>query len=251
MYDSIPAPEAPTAPDETGARERLRRLSRLADIGLRIAERMDRQSELSSIYAETCAVPEHLHAPYARRIDEIGRAFAQVSRAVTLATALEERIETDLQAGPDARAEQALKRRLLAARANAAEATAHAGAGADTPAGAEPPARPASATPRAPDTRLRLDRALDPGLKALDAALDRDPDEIITQVRRDLDRAEAQAPPATRVSRREKNRSMAAEPPGPGFAEPEDSFREDPWGMGRATPVAATPRGAVPQRTPP
>jgi hypothetical protein len=247
MYDSIPAPETATPPDENGARERLRRLSRLADIGVRIAERMDRQSELSAIYAETCAVPEHLHAPYARRIDEIGRAFAQVSRAVTLATALEERIETDLQAGPDARAEQALKRRLLAARANAAEATAHAGAGADTPAGAEPPAQPASATPRAPDTRLRLDRALDPGLAALDAALDRDPEAILAQVRRTLDRAEE-----TPFSRSEKDGPMAPEPPGPDFAPPEDSLREDPWGMWCATPAALAPPAAPPrQPTPP
>jgi hypothetical protein len=247
MYDSIPAPETATAADETGARERMRLLRRLSEIGVGIAERMDRQSELSAIYAETCAVPEHLHAPYARRIDEIGRAFAQVSRAVTLAIALEERIETDLLAGPVARAEQALKRRLLAARAAAAEAPTGAGSPPDARAGAETAAaRPASETPRAPDTRLRLDRALDPGLNALDAALDRDPDEIIAEVRRDLDRAEALMPAATRVSRREKNRTLAAEPPGPGFAEPEDSFREDPWGMGRATPVASAPQPAPP-----
>jgi hypothetical protein len=240
MYDSIPAPETATTPNDARAHARLDRLSRLADIGLRIAERMDRQSELSAIYAETCAVPEHLHAPYARRIDEIGRAFAQVSRAVTLATALEERLETDLKAGPDARAEQALKRRLLAARVNAAE----------TPASKDGPtdaARAASQTPRAPDTRLRLDRALDPGLNALDAALDRPPEEIIAQVRRTLDRAE-EAP----FSLREGDGPMALEPPGPGFAPPEDSLREDPWGIWCATPAALAPPAAPPrQPTPP
>jgi hypothetical protein len=232
MYDSIPAPETVTTPDETGARERLRRLSRLGDIGLRIAERMDRQSELSAIYAETCAVPEHLHAPYARRIDEIGRAFAQVSRAVTLATALEARIETDLHAGPAARAEQALKRRLLAARVNAAEAPG----ATDGPTDA---ARAAPETPRAPDTRLRLDRALDPGLAALDAALDRDPEEIIAQVRRDLDRAEAPPHPVTPVSRQETWRCGAP------------ARREDPRATRPAAPAVLTPRAPAPQSTPP
>jgi hypothetical protein len=214
MFDSIPAPEAATTPDDTRTHARLDRLSRLADIGVRIAERMDRQSELSAIYAETCAVPEHLHAPYARRLDEIGRAFAQVSRAVTLATALEARIETDLQAGPAARAEQALKRRLLAARVNAAEAPAPAGD------------RPASETPRAPDTRLRLDRALDPGLAALDAELDRAPEDIIARVRRDLDRAEALTSPPTPSSRTETDGHTAPEPSGPAVARPEDRRRK-------------------------
>jgi hypothetical protein len=216
MYDSIAAPETSAIPDETGARERMRLVRTLSEIGVRIAERMDRQSELSAIYAETCAVPEHLHAPYARRIDEIGRAFAQVCRAVTLAVALEERIETDLHAGPDARAEQALKRRLLAARAAAAEA----------PAPAATDTRPAPETPRAPDTRLRLDRALDPGLNALDAALDRNPDELIAQVRKglglgeDLAQWEAPDPASTavkpgRMRRADRRRARVAAAAGP------------------------------------
>src|SRR5579862_6431228 len=92
MFDSIPAPAEPSSPpDDAGPRERMRKLRRLSDIGMRMAERLDRQSELSAIYAETCAVPEHLHPPYARRIDEIARAFDRVCRAVTMAVALEER----------------------------------------------------------------------------------------------------------------------------------------------------------------
>jgi hypothetical protein len=211
MYDSIPAPETPIPPDETGARERMRLLRTLSEIGVRIAERMDRQSELSAIYAETCAVPEHLHAPYARRIDEIGRAFAQVCRAVALTVALEERIETDLHAGPAARAEQALKRRLLAARAEAAEATNRT----EPQTAAETAARPASEPPRAPDVRLRLDRALDPGLDALYAELDRAPDEIIARVRQVLDLAEAAMPMDTPMSGRAPDGPTPPEPPGP------------------------------------
>jgi hypothetical protein len=236
MYDSIPAPEATIAPDETGARARMGLLRTLSEIGVRIAERMDRQSELSAIYAETCAVPEHLHAPYARRIDEIGRAFAQVCRAVTLAVAVEERIETDLLAGPAARAEQALKRRLLAARAGTAEAR--------EPAEALAPAaaQPAPETSRAPDVRLRLDRALDPGLAALDAALDRDPDQIIAEVRRTLDRAEDGTPWDSREPVCLQNTA------GPAAVArgPRDG---PPAAVGRATHAAVAPR--TPPRTAP
>ena len=74
MFDACASPEDRPIPAETRAERRMRRLSRLADIGLCIAEKLERQAELAAIYSETDAVPDNL--PHSRRLDEIGRAFA-------------------------------------------------------------------------------------------------------------------------------------------------------------------------------
>jgi hypothetical protein len=221
MFDAAANASETAGPDETGARERMAALRRLTDIGVRMAERLDRQSELAAIYSDTCAVPEHLHPPYARRLDEIARAFAQLCRAVALAVALEERIEADLKAGPAAAADRALKRALMAQRIDSARPAAE-------PKASAAPAPPADPTDphRAPDPRPRLDRLFEGDLAELDAWLRRPEAEIIAHIRHGLgldmdpvaDPAAMPVPELAPRSKRALRRARRADPPPRGAA---------------------------------
>jgi hypothetical protein len=172
MFDACTSPENRAIPAETGAERRLRRLSRMADIGLSIAEKLERQAELAAVHAEVDAVPDNL--PHSRRLDEIGRTFAQVSRAVSLATALEDRIDRGLAALPDD--DRAVRERE--AREKRAE-VAKAVAGAID-------AEPCITRRRIVRLRLDLDRLLDAELRDLDRFLRRPFPELEARLRRDL-----------------------------------------------------------------
>jgi hypothetical protein len=173
MFDACPSAEDRLSPAETRAGGRLRRLARMADIGLSIAEKLERQAELAAVYAETDAVPDNL--PHSRRLDDIGRTFAQVSRAVSLATALEDRIDKGLPAIPDddrpVREREAREKRAEVARAvaHAIEADPH-----------------VHSRRRIVRLRLDLDRLLDAELRDLDRFLRRPFHEIEARLRRDL-----------------------------------------------------------------
>jgi hypothetical protein len=86
------APE-PAAPPESSARERMGVLRRMSEIGLRMAERLDRQSEIAALRAEGAILPDDAREDCARKLDDMARSFAQVSRAVSVCIALEDRIE--------------------------------------------------------------------------------------------------------------------------------------------------------------
>jgi hypothetical protein len=68
-------------------------LRRFSEIGLRLAERIDRQSETAACAAEAAILPDDTRDACARSLHESARSFAQVSRAVSVAIALEDRIE--------------------------------------------------------------------------------------------------------------------------------------------------------------
>jgi hypothetical protein len=68
-------------------------LRRVSEIGLRIAERLDRQSEVAASLAEAAILPDDIQAACAKSLHETARAFAQVARAVSIAIALEDKIE--------------------------------------------------------------------------------------------------------------------------------------------------------------
>jgi hypothetical protein len=173
MFDACPAAEDRSFPVETRAERRMRRLSRMADIGLSIAEKLERQAELAAVYAETDAVPDNL--PHSKRLDEIGRSFAQVSRAVSLATALEDRIDKGLPALPDD--DRAVREReAREKRAEVARAVTHA---IDT----DPSVH---SRRRVVQLRLDLDRLLDRELADLDRFLRRPFPELEARLRRDL-----------------------------------------------------------------
>ena len=182
MFDApATTPDAPAAPAERRAEARVRRLQRMADLGVDIGEKLQRQAELAAAHAETDAVPDNL--PHARRLDEIARSFAQVSRAVSLATALEDRIDRGLPALPfEDRARQ--ERDARDKRGAAARAVA--------------PDFDAFSPRRAIDLRLRLDRLLDAELADLDRFLDRPFDEIVARLRRDLGLESDASPPPRR-----------------------------------------------------
>jgi hypothetical protein len=173
MFDACTSPEDRAIPAETGAERRLRRLSRMADIGLSIAEKLERQAELAAIHAEVDAVPDNL--PHSRRLDEIGRTFAQVSRAVSLATALEDRIDKGLAALPDD--DRAVREREARdKRAEVAKAVVRA-------IDSDPSVH---SRRRVVQLRLNLDRLLDAELRDLDRFLRRPFPEIEIRLRRDL-----------------------------------------------------------------
>jgi hypothetical protein len=94
MFDALPDPAPAAAPPlETGAQGRMRLARRVSEIGVRMAERLDRQSEAAAINAEFSALPQGKRDDSARRLHEAARAFAQVARAVSICLALEDRIE--------------------------------------------------------------------------------------------------------------------------------------------------------------
>ena len=93
MFDSTADTPTPAVPAVSSARERMGILRRMSEIGLRMAERLDRQSEIAALHAESSAVPEQARPDCAHRLNEMTRSFAQVSRAVSVCVALEDRIE--------------------------------------------------------------------------------------------------------------------------------------------------------------
>jgi hypothetical protein len=68
-------------------------LRRVSEIGLRIAERLDRQSEVAASLAEAAILPNDIQDACAKSLHETARSFAQVSRAISISIALEDRIE--------------------------------------------------------------------------------------------------------------------------------------------------------------
>ena len=95
MFDTIPETQQQTQapPPQTAARERMGILRRFSEIGLRIAERIDRQSETAAIAAESPLLDKDGQALAAERLEATARSFARVARAVSTAIALEDRIE--------------------------------------------------------------------------------------------------------------------------------------------------------------
>ena len=53
MFDSTTDTSKPAAPAVSSARERMGILRRMSEIGLRMAERLDRQSEIAALHAES------------------------------------------------------------------------------------------------------------------------------------------------------------------------------------------------------
>jgi hypothetical protein len=188
MFDAAAADDA-VPPAASRAEERMRLLRRMSEVGVRMAERLDRQSELCAIYAEAEASPEQHREPNARRLDDIARAFAQVSRAVSVSVALEDRIERGPPPAPLAERHppalrlvepegppESLPRSNLGARREQAARAVRRAIDADA---AGDPRRTA-------ELCLGLDRLLDRELAAVDAFLDRPLDEIVARVSRAL-----------------------------------------------------------------
>ena len=94
MLNSTTDTPTPAVPAVSSARERMGILRRMSEIGLRMAERLDRQSEIAALHAESSAVPEQGRGRTAPTgSTRWTRSFAQVSRAVSVCVALEDRIE--------------------------------------------------------------------------------------------------------------------------------------------------------------
>jgi hypothetical protein len=93
MFDAAPETPAQPMPVAASARERMGPCRRFSEIALRLAERLDRQSETAARYAEMSIMPEDLKGHFVTRVDDMARAFAQVARAASICIALEDRIE--------------------------------------------------------------------------------------------------------------------------------------------------------------
>ena len=161
MFDN-PEPataDAITPPAETRKERRMHRLEQMSELGLSIGRKLERQAEMASAYAELHHLNDRIDHSQSRRVDEIARAFAQVLRAVSLATAIEDRIDQGLPAIPDVERntrlrDQAVKDRRDAA-AVAVECALHADPTiqtrrrmVDLKINLAPPARPRSPQPR-------------------------------------------------------------------------------------------------------
>jgi hypothetical protein len=239
MLDSTPDTDTPVPPAASRAEERMRLLRRMSEVGVRMAERLDRQSELCAAYAEGAASPVQFREPNARRLDEIARAFAQVSRAVSVSVALEDRIERGPPLAPPPAERRPPALRLV-------EPGSALGARREQAASAVRDAIDAHACgdPRLTDDLCRgLDRLLDQELAAVDAFLERPLDETIARLRRDLGLAERddEAPDAqAEESKARGPRLPLAQPPS----------RPPRFKAGRLRHVAGSspmkPRGAGP-----
>ena len=153
----------------------MRRLEQMADMGLNIGRRLERQAEVAAAHAESEAVPDNL--PHSRRLDEIARAFAQVGRAVAILTALEDRIDRGLPALPDLDRSRRLREQAAKDRRAAAVAGVEHALSLD----------PALASPRRlAGLKLNLDRLLDQEALDLDAFLDRPLPQLVERLRRRL-----------------------------------------------------------------
>jgi hypothetical protein len=173
MFDTCDATKSVSSPAELRAAQRVRRLARMADLGLSLGEKLHRQAELAAVHSETDAVPDNL--PHSKRLDGIGRAFAQVSRAVSLSTALEDRIDNGLPALPD-EALAAREREAKAKRVEVEKAVVRT-------IEADPPFQ---SRRRMVDLRIRLDRLLDAELADLHRFLGQPFHQIEVRLRRDL-----------------------------------------------------------------
>lgn len=173
-------------PDPAAARagERMAMLREMAEIGLRLARSLERE-------AEAAVVPEPASdAAEPRSLEEITRSFAQVARAVSLAVALEEKIDADLQARPFAAQSFELKRRAVTVRvAEAQWSSTLARRRAQVCAAVEQAieADPDAGDPRrAADLRVRLDRLLAIETADHDRFLHRPAGEVVARICRDL-----------------------------------------------------------------
>jgi hypothetical protein len=192
MFDASPEPEiAPDAlpPAPVRAEERMRLTRRMAEMGARLGEILTQRAESAATLLEIDGVAGSAVEVHTHKLEESVRLFAQVSRAVCVAVALEERIDQDLQAIPEpTEAEQARERRRLSAVARRDEASrrrdlvAHA---VEAVASTEVP-EPGLTPRRTADLRLRIDRLLAPELSDLDRFLRRPEGEIIARICRDL-----------------------------------------------------------------
>ena len=175
MFDSTDSPGTDAPPAMTRAERRMLKLERLGDIGLAIAEKLGREAERASAHAESEIVPDNL--PHSRRLGEIAKAYAQVSRAAAICTAMEDRIDKGLPALPDVdRArrlrDQALEEKREAVRSRVVNAI-----------DADPTILTAR---RRVDLRLRLDGLLDREVRDLDRFLDRPFPELVERLRVNL-----------------------------------------------------------------
>ena len=179
MFDTIPETQQQTQapPPQTAARERMGILRRFSEIGLRIAERLDRQSETAAIAAESPLLDKDAKAWPPRRLEETARSFARVARAVSTAIALEDRIERGppLQTppfGPELVC-TVPRESALTTRRNEVEHGVRKAIDLS-----------ALASPRLDVDRLcrDLDRLLDREMAAVDAFLCRPTDEIVTRL---------------------------------------------------------------------
>jgi hypothetical protein len=178
MFDNPDAaPDPHTAPAETRAERRMRRLEEMSELGLSIGRKLERQAELAAAHAEVGRLSDRTDHTQSRRVDEIARAFAKVLRAVALATAIEDRIDRGLPALPDiernARLRDQAARDRRAAAASAVECAIH----------ADPTIR---SPRRLADLKINLERLLDREVMNLDAFLGRPLPEIVAKLRQDL-----------------------------------------------------------------
>jgi hypothetical protein len=178
MFDAPPETEAHTVPPaETRAERRMRRLEQLSELGLSIGRKLERQAELASAHAEIARLSDRPDATNSRRIDEIARAFAQVCRAVALATAIEDRIDQGLPAIPDLERASRLRDQAARDRRDAAECAIDAAIHAD------PRVRTSR---RLADLKINLHRLLDREVLNLDAFLTQPLPQIIARLRAQL-----------------------------------------------------------------
>jgi hypothetical protein len=178
MFDHLePAADTQSPPAETRAERRMRRLEQMSELGLSIGRKLERQAELASAHAEIARLSDRPDATDCRRIDEIARAFAQVCRAVALATAIEDRIDQGLPAIPDLERASRLRDQAARDRRDAAECAIDAAIHAD------PRVRTSR---RLADLKINLHRLLDREVLNLDAFLTQPLPQIIARLRAQL-----------------------------------------------------------------
>ncbi len=179
MFDN-PAPttaEAITPPAETRKERRMHRLEQMSELGLSIGRKLERQAEMASAYAELRHLNDRIDHSQSRRVDEIARAFAQVLRAVSLATAIEDRIDQGLPAIPDLERSRRLREQAAKDRRDAVECAVECAIHAD----------PRIQSPRRlADLKINLHRLLDREVLNLDAFLNQPLPQIIARLRAQL-----------------------------------------------------------------
>jgi hypothetical protein len=193
MFDACPEPEMDEAdrlpPAPVRAEERMRLTRRMAEMGATIGEKLARQAVFNAEMTEVDILPDAQRQQHARRLDECAKTFAQVSRAVCTAVALEERIDQDLQSTPPpTEREEARERRRLAAvarRERAERRRQDVARSVEVVATAELP-EPGDPVRRHANLHARIDRLLVPELADLDGFLRRPEGEIIARICRDL-----------------------------------------------------------------
>jgi hypothetical protein len=178
MFDTLPeTDDAHAPPAETRAERRMRRLEQMSELGLSIGRKLERQAELASAHAEIGQLKNQTEHACSRRIDEIARAFAQVCRAVALATAIEDRIDQGLPAIPDIERNARLREQAAKDRRDAAECAVEATLYSDPT---------VQTRRRMAEVKIDLGRLLDRELLNLDAFLTQPLPQIIARLRRDL-----------------------------------------------------------------